>query len=190
MSAFKNGLKKLGVRLFPSRHATGPDPYETLAGRYGRGVMLHGPSHFVEVQGITIGDWVYIGPGARMSGSGGLSIGTNVAIGPDVAIFTSNHRYEGVEWVPFGPELNKRAVCIEDHVWIAGRAVILPGVTIGEGAVVGAGAVVVKDVPPCAIVGGNPAVIVKLRDAAEFARLRDEQKLWVRELARQQGLGD
>ncbi|HDZ43777.1 hypothetical protein LCGC14_0239280 [marine sediment metagenome] len=190
LGIFKKPFKSLMGWLWRVGATAADDPYRRLAGRIGRGVMLHRPSSFVETDGIDIGDWVYIGPGARMSGSGGLSIGSNIAIGPDVTIFTSSHRYDGGDWIPFGPEVDKRPVRIEDHVWIGGRAVILPGVTIGEGAVVAAGAVVTKDVPPSAVVAGNPAAVIKQRDVAMFNDLRDQQRLWLRELARRGGRAD
>ena len=62
-------------------------------------------------------------------------------------------------------------VTIEDNVWIGAHAKICPGVTIHEGAVVGMGAVVTKDVPKCAVVGGNPAVVLKYRDKNTYKKL-------------------
>jgi len=84
--------------------------------------------------------------------------GANVSIGPEASILTLGHD-------PQSPVLEDRGgeVVIGDRVWIAYRAVILPGVTIGEGAVVGAGAVVTRDVAPYAIVAGNPARVVGQR---------------------------
>ena len=183
MSLLKRPFKKLLGGLWRRGAATVDDPYRVLAGRIGQGVMLHRPGSFVEVEGITIGDWVYIGPGARFSGSGGLTIGCNIAIGPDVTILTSNHMYDDANWIPFGPEVVKKPVCIEDHVWIAARVVILPGVTVGEGAVIGAGSIVTRDVPACAMVAGNPAAVIKQRDAESFNRLKADERFWIRQLA-------
>ncbi len=185
MTLLKRPFKKLIAKLWRCGAAAVDDPYRVLAGRLGQGVLLHRPSSFVEVEGITIGDWVYIGPGARFSGSGGLVIGNNIAVGPDVTILTSNHRHDDAEWIPFGPDVVEKEVRIKDHVWIGTRAVILPGVTIGEGAVVAAGSVVTKDVPACAIVAGNPATIIKLRDTETFNRLRSEERFWIKQLAQQ-----
>ena len=183
MSLIKRPFKKLLGGLWRRGAAAVEDPYKVLAGRIGQGVMLHRPSSFVEVEGITIGDWVYIGPGARFSGSGGLTIGRNVAIGPDVTILTSNHKHDDPDWIPFGPDVVKKPVRIEDHVWIGARVVILPGVTVGEGAVVAAGSVVTKDVPACAIVAGNPAAMVKQRDVESFNRLKADERFWIRQLS-------
>ena len=186
----KSPFKALAKWLWRVGSAATDDPYRLLKGRYGRGAMLNKGCSFVAIDGITIGDWVYIGPGARMSGSGGLVIGNNIAIGPDVTILTSSHRYGDEEWIPFGPDVDRKAVAIEDHVWIGCRVVILPGVTVGEGAVVAAGSVVTKDVPSCAVVAGNPAAVIKQRDVETFRRLRDSQRFWIRELANRNGRDD
>lgn len=184
MTAIKNALKSLIVRLHRRLLHIVDNPYQRLHGHYGEGVILNRDCSFVAIEGIHIGNWVYIGPGARMSGSGGLWIGNNIAIGPDVSILTSNHRTAGVSHLPFGPELDLRPVKIEDHVWIGAGVIILPGVTVHEGAIVGAGSVVTQDVERCAIVGGNPARVLKWRDTAEFDRLREQNRFWIRELAR------
>lgn len=86
-------------------------------------------------------------------------------------IITSNHNYEG-NAIPYDDMDLVKDVKIEDFVWLGNRVMVLPGVTIGEGAIVQAGAVVVKDVPYCAIVGGNPAQVFKYRDKERFERLK------------------
>jgi len=79
-------------------------------------------------------------------------------------IYTSNHRFDRTD-IPMIDQGNTepKAVVIEDDVWIAARAIILPGVRIGKGAVIAAGAVVTKDVPPYTVVGGIPARKIKSR---------------------------
>jgi maltose O-acetyltransferase len=85
-------------------------------------------------------------------------------MGPDVVILAVNHRFSGhAPMIDQGYD-DPRLVTIGDDVWIGTRAIVLPGVTIGTGAIVGAGAVVTKDVPENAIVAGNPARVMKLRD--------------------------
>ena len=83
---------------------------------------------------------------------GPLTIGANVSISPEVMIITAEHDYDQP-----GFALRMRPVVIEDHVWIGARAVILPGSTVGRGAVVAAGAVVRGHVMPMSVVGGVPA---------------------------------
>jgi acetyltransferase-like isoleucine patch superfamily enzyme len=82
----------------------------------------------------------------------GLTIGDDVSISPEVAILTTQHDLNDPEFALLG-----KRVVIEDHVWIGMRAMVLPGVTIGRGAVIAAGAVVTKDVAPLDIVAGVPA---------------------------------
>lgn len=94
-----------------------------------------------------------------------VEIGDNVMIGPFLLCYTSNHAFKDVN-VPMIDQgfSEKKGIRIENDVWIGARVIILPGVTIGIGSVVGAGAVVTKDVPPYAIVAGNPAKVVKYRN--------------------------
>ncbi|MBU9674033.1 acetyltransferase [Planococcus sp. CP5-4] len=88
-----------------------------------------------------------------------IRIGDNCLVGPGVHIYTATHPLD-IEQRLSGVESGK-AVRIGDNVWIGGRAVINPGVTIGDNAVIASGAVVVKDVPANTVVGGNPAVVIK-----------------------------
>lgn len=120
---------------------------------------------------IKIGDNVRIGEKSYLNGSGGLTIGNNVKFGPRVFVWTSNHDYVAPTRLPYSGNI-KKPVVIKDNVWIGARANIIPGVTIEEGAVVGMCAVVTKDVPSCAVVGGNPAKILKYRDKEVYYNLK------------------
>ena len=103
-----------------------------------------------------------IGVGARIYGP--VTIGDDVMMGPECWIYTQNHATEDTT-TPMrvqGPQ-PERPVTIGNDVWIGGRVTILPGVHIGNGVIIGAGAVVTKDVPDFAVVGGNPARILKMR---------------------------
>ena len=116
---------------------------------------------------ISIGNDVYIGPYAIFSSIKGITIGNKVTIGPRVTIMAGNHNFKVVgSYIFDNHEKNEEddlPVTICDDTWIGCNAIILKGVTIGRGAIVGAGAVVTKDVPPYAIVGGNPAKIIRYR---------------------------
>jgi maltose O-acetyltransferase len=117
-----------------------------------------GPSH-MRRNGLRIGDHCRINRNCCLDARGSLSIGNNVSISPEVTILTLQHFYNDPQFAD-----DPRPVVIEDHVWIGTRATILPGVTIGRGAVVAAGALVTKDVAPCVIVGGVPARLIGERE--------------------------
>lgn len=92
---------------------------------------------------------------AKLDCRGGLYIGKNCIINDDVKIITATHDYNSKTY-----DLIKRKSIIGDYAWIASNSMILPGVRIGKGAIVGAGAVVSKDIPDYSIVVGNPARII------------------------------
>ncbi|WP_417735103.1 acyltransferase [Rosistilla oblonga] len=100
---------------------------------------------------LSIGDRTFIGR-ARIAMHAAVKIGSNVCVNDHVDLLTASHNVESPNW-----ETVAGPIVIKDYAWIAQRAIILPGVTIGFGAVVGAGAVVAKDVAEGAIVVGNPA---------------------------------
>lgn len=106
---------------------------------------------------ITVGKKVFINAGCCFQDQGGITIGDESLIGHQVVLATLNHEY-GVSkragMVPAPIHIGKR-------VWIGAHATVLPGVTIGDGAIVAAGAVVTKDVPAYTIVGGVPARIIR-----------------------------
>lgn len=85
-------------------------------------------------------------------------------MGPQVFIYTQNHNHDrtDIPMIAQGYE-EEKPVVIGDDVWIGSRVTILPGVHIGEGAIIGASSVVTKDVPAYSIVGGNPAKVIKSR---------------------------
>ena len=108
---------------------------------------------------------------------GGLFLGNNVTIAAHTLIITSNHDYRRNKAIPFGQDIEIRPVYIHDNVWIGANCTIIPWIEIGEGAIVGAGAVVVKDVEPCTIVAGNPARVVDQRDKEAYQKCKSEKKI-------------
>ncbi|MGE4283444.1 MAG: DapH/DapD/GlmU-related protein [Clostridia bacterium] len=132
----------------------------------GTGINIEHGVFFGNGTGISIGTDSGLGLNCRVQGP--LFIGKNVMMGPDVLIYTRNHNIDRTD-IPMIKQGNTQAelVVIEDDVWIGARAVVLPGVRIGEGAVVAAGAIVTKDVEPYTIVGGNPARKIKSRKEKE-----------------------
>lgn len=110
--------------------------------------------------------------------SGGVEIGAYFHTGKGLTIFSSIHDYKVAQKIPYDEVTIEKKVTIKDFVWVGANVTILPGVTIGEGAIVGAGSVVTKDVPDCAIVGGNPAKIIAFRDVELFKKLKEKKKFY------------
>ena len=119
---------------------------------------------------ITVGEDVNLGLRPLLLATRShIRIGSHVFFGPEVTVRGGNHRMDVVgRFMSTITEAEKRpeddeGVTIEDDVWVGTRAIILQGVTIGRGAVVAAGAVVTRNVPPYAVVGGVPAKVIKFR---------------------------
>lgn len=107
---------------------------------------------------LKIGDNTSIGRASYLDARGELEIGNSVSISPGVQIITAQHDLNSRDFRGI-----RSKVMIEDYVWIGTNAIILPGVKIGKGAVIAAGAVVTKDVKDYEVVGGNPAKFIKSR---------------------------
>ena len=125
----------------------------------GQGAMLWAFDGSIALQGM-----VYVGPYAVIYGHGGVEIGTHTLISPHVTIVSSNHRVERLDEVIMRAGDELLPTNIGQGVWIGANAVILGGVTIGDGAVIAAGAVVNRDVEPGAIVAGVPARAIRKRE--------------------------
>ena len=109
---------------------------------------------------------------------GGVSIGKYCHIAKGLTIYSHNHNYKSKEYIPYDCECIKKEVVIGNCVWIGANVIILPGIHIGDGAVVSAGAVVTRDVEPYAIVGGVPAKIIRYRFSAEDINAFLMMKWW------------
>lgn len=129
---------------------------------------------------LDIGDRVVINVSGYISGEGGLSIDDDVIIGPQVRILSAGHAIHGGDPLVLRNPITRAPIRIERGAWIGAGATILQGVRVGTGAVVGAASVVTRDVPPFAVVVGNPAKIVNYR-------LGHASPGWVFRLRRQAG---
>lgn len=118
---------------------------------------------------MVIGENTWIGQQCFFHSAGGITIGRNVGIGPGVKILTSHHEEEGIEFPILASRLAVAAVTIEDDCDLGVGAIVLPGVHIGRGVQVGAGAVVTKDIPAYAVVAGVPARVLRYRPGATSA---------------------
>lgn len=127
--------------------------------RIGRGCQL-----YAEGGTLDMGEDAALSPGVTVDASGGLiRIGKQVAIGPGTVLRAANHCFDSLEKPIMLQGHLYGEIVIEDDVWIAANCTITPGTRIGHGAVVGAGAVVTRDVEPYAIVGGVPARVIGSR---------------------------
>ena len=89
---------------------------------------------------------------------------------------SGSHDYDDEDAIPYGSTYVKKYVTIGEFVWLGSDVTIFGNVNIGDGAIVAIGSVVVKDIPPYAIVGGNPAKVIKYRDIEHFNKLKEEKK--------------
>lgn len=126
------------------------------------------------LKNVVIGEKCYIGENNKFISLNALiTIGSYVMTGPDVLFISGNHQFDIIgkrliDITDFDKNINcDKDISIEDDVWIGARSIILKGVLIGKGAVIGAGSVVTKNVPPYAVVAGNPAKIIKYRFSTE-----------------------
>lgn len=113
--------------------------------------------------------------GMSVLGAGKVVFGDYFHSGEGCMIITQNHNYEG-SMIPYDNTYVLKTVIIEDNVWFGNNVLVTGNVTIGEGAIVAAGSVVVKDVPKCAIVGGNPAKVIKYRDIDHYNKLKTQHR--------------
>lgn len=112
--------------------------------------------------------------GLRIYGLGKVTIGSNFHSGRNCKIITDVHDYEGSK-IPYDENIIKKDVLIEDNVWLGSEVILLGGVTIGEGAIVQAGSVVVSSVEKLAIVGGHPARKFSQRDREHYYTLKEKK---------------
>jgi acetyltransferase-like isoleucine patch superfamily enzyme len=132
-------------------------------GSVGHSVRLRMPVVVYEPSSLEIGDQVDIGEFCVLRASGGLRIGNRVLIAAHAVLTTRGHP----ESLPRWGRTVDAPIEVEDDVWIGAGAIVLPGVRVGYGAIVAAGAVVTADVPPMTIVGGVPAREIRKIEAGE-----------------------
>lgn len=146
------------------------DILHRLLGEMGKQCCIVSPFHCDFGYNIHIGDSFFANAGFVVIDTARVSIGDNVYIGPQVGIYTATHA--------LNPALRRQGyeralpVSLGNDVWVGGNACIMPGVSVGEGSVIGAGSVVTHDVPPFVVAAGNPCRVlrqIKPDDASERA---------------------
>lgn len=130
-----------------------------LLGKVGENCIVEQPLFCTYGYNTTVGDNFFLNVNGKLMDSGKITIGDNVFIAPNVCIITEEHamdvkqRNQGLEYT--------HPVTIGDNVWICAGVNVLPGVTIGENSVIGAGSVVTKDIPPNSLAVGNPCKVIR-----------------------------
>lgn len=130
-----------------------------ILGKAGKNCVVEQPLFCTYGYNTTVGDNFFLNVNGKLMDSGKITIGNNVFIAPNVCIITEEHamdveqRIQGLEYT--------HPVTIGDNVWICAGALVLPGVTIGEGSVIGAGSVVTKDIPAHCLAVGNPCKVIR-----------------------------
>ncbi|MCL4294660.1 MAG: acyltransferase [Anaerolineae bacterium] len=145
------GLVGFGVRYVCLRR---------LAKHCGVAVAVYPGVYFLNVNGLEVGDHVTIHQMCYLECVGGLKVGSNVAIAHSTSIITHEHDYSQVQLPIRDAPVQLKPVVIQDNVWIGAGVRILGGVSLEQGAVIGAGAVVTKSVPKHTIVAGIPAKVI------------------------------
>ncbi len=115
--------------------------------------------------------------GLEVTGAGAVTIGSNFHCGTGCLIISQNHDYDNGRALPYDADrCIPHDVTIEDNVWLGSRVIVIGPVRIGEGAIIQAGSVVLKDIPKYGIAGGHPARAFKQRDIAHYERLKSEDR--------------
>lgn len=114
--------------------------------------------------------------GLLIMGNGKVTIGNNFHCGFNTVIITENHRYKDATSLPYDDQYDTRDTHIGNNVWIGIKVLILPGVSIGEGAIIQAGSVVCSDIDPFSIVGGSPATKFSQRDIDSYHELVSQKR--------------
>lgn len=164
-----SALTKRAVRLlslYEQAHPTDPDIAAYLLaqviGSVGEGVDIRPPLRVDYGHNITIGDGSWVNFGLTALDVAPIVIGQDVLIGPNCSLYTAIHPTEPgprrAKWESAAP------ITLEDNVWLGGSVVVCPGVTIGENSIIGAGAVVTRDIPANSIAVGNPARVIRALD--------------------------
>ena len=140
--------------------------------KIGKHIQIIGMPFITGINKLELGDHITIESNAFIRAEGCVSIGSHCSIAANFSLYTYNHNYQG-KCLPYDHTNILKKVTIEENVWIGRNVSVLPGVTIGEGAIIGLGSVVTRNIPKLAIVGGNPAEVLKYRDQQHYNQLKE-----------------
>jgi acetyltransferase-like isoleucine patch superfamily enzyme len=151
-------------------------------GSKGENVIIQNDCDFIHSENIYLGNDILIGDRTRLYAQATITIKSGTIFADGINIRTANHNYNSndLQYIPFDGRSYCKPVMIEENVWIGSDVLILPGVTIGEGVVIGAGSVVTRDIEPMAVVGGNPAKVLKYRDVTKYSELKEKELIFMK----------
>lgn len=132
----------------------------------GKGVAIHRGLQVRCARRLVIGDDCFVAEDVCLDARGGLRIEASVSVNTGAQIWTAQHDWRSPDFAYVTAPVH-----VEHHSWISARSVIIPGTVIGVGAVVAAGSVVTREVPPWSLVGGNPAKVIGSRPVVETYKL-------------------
>lgn len=142
--------------------------FSALMASAGKNLRVSDKVRINDPDNVTVGDNCYLGTGVELTAwSERITLGNNVMVAAGVRMITRKHGFNDLERPMKEQGYTQNSITIENDVWIGFNAVILPGVTIGSGSIVGAGAVVTKNVEPFTIIGGVPAKVIRKRSPLE-----------------------
>ncbi|MFO3717472.1 sugar O-acetyltransferase [Anaerococcus sp. ENR1011] len=153
---------------------------KNIFGKFGKDSMVTPPFRFDYGYNIYIGEHSYLNFNVSILDCAPVYIGDNVLIGPDCAFLTPNH--------PKDPEIRRtfieyaEPIKIENDVWVGGKVPVIGGVTIGEGSIIGAGSVVVKDIPKGVIAAGNPCKVIRNIDEGDASYWQGKYGEYIEEM--------
>jgi acetyltransferase-like isoleucine patch superfamily enzyme len=154
-------MTKVGknVQISHEVYITGPR-YITLNDN----VTIGPRSEIIPYAKVAVGEDTQLGGHFSLIAGGEIQIGKNVLFGPGCSIFSFSHNYQDPHRPIMEQGTSSKGITIGDDVWLGANVVVLDGVTIGKGSVIGAGAVVTKDIPPYSVAAGVPAKVFKKRE--------------------------
>lgn len=176
-----NYITKLHIEYAYKKKRRWFKKYTSDLKKCGRNVEIGTNCYIESKDKFEIGDNCWIGDNFFAKANAGIVIGSGTIIARGCEIWTCNHNYDSndLEAIPYDKRMIKKAVTIGENCWIGSRVTIIPGVKIGEGVVVGAGSVITKDIPDYAVIGGNPARVLKYRDVERYNKLKSDNKIYL-----------
>lgn len=158
-------LKSIQTLIFNIIYMINRIILRTLGVKNGSNLKILSITSIENPSGLSIGDNVWISKNVALYAANGIEIGNDVTIAKDVSLISGDHNFsvKHLKINKQGMKIGGTPIVVGDDVWIGEKAIVLKSVNIGKGSVIGAGAVVTKNIPPYSVAAGNPAKVIKKR---------------------------